>query len=72
MMEYWNVGMLKIHLRRTGISGMASVPSKDGKDQNIKSDQHPLLIPNIPFFHASIIPLVIEHQKPTIRNEIIV
>jgi len=30
----------------------------DGKEQRIKTDSHPLLLPNIPFFPHSIIPLV--------------
>jgi hypothetical protein len=29
----------------------------EGMDQKIKSDHHPFLIPNIPFFQYSIIPL---------------
>jgi len=30
----------------------------DGKKQIVKTDFHSLLIPSIPFFHHSIIPLV--------------
>jgi hypothetical protein len=36
----------------------------DSADQTIKSDHHPLLIPNIPFFHHSIIPRVPWRQTP--------
>jgi len=51
MMEYWNVGIM----------GLAECDLfyMDGADPKIQSDPHPLLIPNIPFFHHSIIPLVI-------------
>jgi len=41
MMESWNVGMLKIR-RRTGFIGIRSTFYKDGTDQFIKSDRHPL------------------------------
>jgi hypothetical protein len=53
-MEFWNVGILKTHVWRHEIYFYI-----DGTDQKIKSDHHPLLIPNIPFFHHSIIPWVI-------------
>jgi hypothetical protein len=36
----------------------------DGMDPKIKSDNHPLLIPNIPFFQYSIIPWVLWRQTP--------
>jgi hypothetical protein len=41
-MEYWNAGIL----------GLVELDLfyVDGKDQKIKSEQQPLLIPNIPFF----------------------
>ena len=41
-MEYWRVGIL----------GLAELDLfyMDGKDQKIKSEYHPLLMPNIPFF----------------------
>jgi len=52
MMEYWNVGILKIHVWLNKIYFYM-----EGMDQKIKSDHHPFLIPNIPFFHHSIIPL---------------
>jgi hypothetical protein len=40
----------------------------DCTDQKIKSDHHPLFIPNIPFFHHSIIPLVsIGQHHPSLR-----
>jgi hypothetical protein len=51
VMEYWNVGIL-------GLSEL-DLFHMDGTDQKIKSDHHPLLIPNIPFFHFSIIPWVL-------------
>jgi hypothetical protein len=38
----------------------------DDTDQELKSVHHPLFTPNIPFFHHSIIPLVI----PPLRCEI--
>jgi hypothetical protein len=31
----------------------------DDTDQQLKSAYHPLFMPNIPFFHPSIIPLVV-------------
>jgi hypothetical protein len=34
----------------------------DGMEPKIKSDYHPLLIPNIPFFQHSIIPWVLLRQ----------
>jgi len=43
MMEYWNVGMLGLVQRIYSY--------KDGTDQYVKSDRHPLCIPNIPLFH---------------------
>jgi len=53
-MEYWNVGILKSRVWWDEIYF-----SIDGTDQKIKSDHHLLFIPNIPFFHHSIIPWVI-------------
>jgi len=47
-MEYWNLGILG--LVEWGLF------YKDGTDQLIKSDRHPLLIPNNPLFHHSNIP----------------
>ncbi|CAB1083225.1 hypothetical protein D1AOALGA4SA_10800 [Olavius algarvensis Delta 1 endosymbiont] len=35
---------------------MGSIFNKDGTDQFIESERHPLSIPNIPLFHHSIIP----------------
>lgn|GEM_PF-2424768 len=55
MMEFWNVGMSKIRLRRTGFSGMGLI-IQGWPDQYIKSGRHPLSIPNIPLYHHSIIP----------------
>jgi hypothetical protein len=49
MMEYWNVGIL-------GLVEWDRFFIKDGTVHNIKSDHHPLSIPNIPLFHNSIIP----------------
>ena len=54
MMEHWNVGILK-----NRVWWNVSCFYMDGTDQIIKSDHHPLLIPNIPFFHHSIIPWII-------------
>lgn len=49
MLEYWNVGILGL---------VQCYPSiyNDGPDQFIKSERQPLSIPNILFFHHSIIP----------------
>jgi hypothetical protein len=52
-MEYWNVGILKTSVWPNKIYFYV-----DGADQKIKSDHHPLFIPNIPFFHDSNIPWV--------------
>jgi hypothetical protein len=49
IMECWNIGF----------GGRRSVFYMDGTEQKIKTDSHPLLIPNIPFFHHSIIPWVV-------------
>ncbi|CAB1083076.1 hypothetical protein JY97_08740 [Alkalispirochaeta odontotermitis] len=56
MLEYWNVGMLKIRRRRTGFSDLGTIFYNDGPDRFIKSDRHPLSIPNFPSFHYSTIP----------------
>jgi len=47
-MEYWNVGIL----------GFAELDLflMQLTEEKIKSDHHPLLVPNIPFFHNSTIP----------------
>jgi hypothetical protein len=50
----WNDGIVECW--NIGFSGMRSVFIKDGTGQNLKSDHHPFLIPNIPFFQHSIIP----------------
>jgi hypothetical protein len=50
MMEYWKVGMLVLS------EWDLFVNYEDGTYQNIKLDHHPLSIPNIPWFHHSIIP----------------
>jgi hypothetical protein len=50
IMECWN----------TGFGGMKSMFYIDDIDQKLKSEHHPLFIPNIPFFHLSIIPIVSE------------
>jgi hypothetical protein len=42
----------------------------DDIDQKLKSEHHPLFIPNIPFFHDSIIPLVIYRQTPPLWGEV--
>ena len=52
-MGYWNNGMLEYWVWRNEIYYYL-----DGNIQKIKSDYHPLMIPNIPFFHHSIIPWV--------------
>jgi len=46
MLEYWNIEF----------GGMRSVFIGLMETKKIKSDYHPLLIPNIPLFHYSIIP----------------
>jgi hypothetical protein len=53
IMEFWKVGFSG--LRSNFIMGC---------DQKLKLENHPLLIPNIPFFHHSIIPLVTQRQTP--------
>jgi hypothetical protein len=47
-MGYWNDGIL----------GLADEVYFyiDDTDQKLKSGHHPIIIPNIPFFHHSIIP----------------
>jgi hypothetical protein len=42
----------------------------DGTELKIKLDHHPLLIPNIPYFHHSIIPRVLGQQPPPLWSEI--
>ena len=54
--------------RNDGIMGAAECGlnlNMDGPDQKIKSDHHPHLVPHIPFFHPSIIPLFREDPKHT-------
>jgi len=46
VMECWN----------DGFSGIEILFYWGGTDQKLKSDHHPILIPNIPLFHHSIIP----------------
>jgi len=50
VLEYWSVGIL----------GLAELNLfyMNIKDQKIKSDHHPLFIPNIPLFQYSITPLL--------------
>jgi hypothetical protein len=52
--KVWNTGMMEYWVWRKEIHFYI-----DGTDQKIKSDHHPFCNPNIPFFHHSIIPLVI-------------
>ena len=54
MMEGWNNGILEYWVWRNAIYFYV-----DNTDQKLKSDHHPLFIPNIPIFQHSIIPLVI-------------
>jgi hypothetical protein len=49
---------------------MRSIFYADGNDQKLKSGPHPLFIPNIPFFHDSIIPLATYGQPPPLWGEI--
>jgi len=42
----------------------------DDMDPKIKSDCHPLLIPNIPFFQFSNIPWVLWRQTPPLWREV--
>jgi hypothetical protein len=62
MMEYWNVGILKIRVWLNEIYFYM-----EGMDQKIKSDHHPFLIPNIPFFHHSIIPWGVQAHPYGVR-----
>jgi hypothetical protein len=48
-MGYWNNGILEYWVWRNEIYFY-----KDVIDQKLKSEHHPLFIPNIPFFHYSI------------------
>ncbi|CAB1069126.1 hypothetical protein D1AOALGA4SA_570 [Olavius algarvensis Delta 1 endosymbiont] len=50
-MEYWNDGL---PWRDAYVN--CCYTCNDGTDQFIKSDLHPLSVPNIPLFHHSIIP----------------
>jgi len=50
-LEKWNVGILGL--------AECNLFLIDNIDQELNSVHHPLFIPNIPFFHHSIIPLVI-------------
>jgi len=56
MMENWNVGIL-------GLSEL-DLFHMDGTEQKIKSDYHPLLIPNIPLCHHSIGHLKLNSTPP--------
>jgi hypothetical protein len=51
-MERWNIGF----------GGMGSVFMGLAEIKKIKSERYLLLIPNIPFFHHSIIPWVIRRE----------
>jgi hypothetical protein len=50
-MKYWNVGMSAL--------AEGDLLYMYVTDKKINSDQHPLFMPNIPFFHHSIIPWAI-------------
>jgi len=50
-MGYWNNGMLEYWIWRNEIYFYI-----DDIDQKLKSEHHPLFIPNIPFFHHSNFP----------------
>ena len=58
-MGYWNNGVLEYWVGRNEICFYM-----DDMDPKIKSDCHPLLIPNIPFFQDFIIPWVLWWQTP--------
>jgi len=58
-MGYWNIGMLEYWVWRNEIYFHI-----DGACQKIKSGNHPLFMPNIPFFHHSIIPIAAQRQTP--------
>jgi len=62
-MGYWNNGMLEYWVWRNEIYFYI-----DDADQKLKLGHHPLFIPNIPFFHHSIIPLVIQYLASDIRH----
>jgi len=64
-MGYWNNGILEYWVWRN-----ESYFYMDDTDQKLKSGHHPLLIPNIPIFHHSIIPLVIQRQTTPLWGEI--
>jgi hypothetical protein len=51
--EYWNNGMLEYWVWRNEICFNLAGPHR-----KLKSAHHPLFIPNIPFSHHSLIPLV--------------
>ena len=57
MLEYWG-RRNKIHLYMDDI------------DRTLTSEHHPFFKPNIPFFHHSIIPVVIEQQTSPLRGKI--
>jgi hypothetical protein len=62
-MRYWNVGML--------VWRYEIYFNLDDTDQKLKSGHHPLFIPNIPFFHHSIIPNVTDgrHQPSGVKSK---
>jgi hypothetical protein len=61
MVARWNTGMSKIRLKRLEDMVWRKELSfyANGTYQKVKLDYHPFLIPNIPLFHYSIIPLAI-------------
>jgi len=61
-MEYWNAENTRL--------AELDLFYVNGKDQKIKSEQQPLLIPNIPFFQHSIIPWVLERPTPPLWSEV--
>jgi hypothetical protein len=56
-MVSWNNGMSEYWVWRNEIYFYL-----DDTDQDFISGHHPLFIPTIPFFHHSIVPLVIKQQ----------
>jgi hypothetical protein len=64
-MGYWNNGMLVYWVWWNEIYFY-----KAGTDQSLKSEQHPVFMPNIPLFYHSSIPMVFYRQTQLHWSEI--